>query len=108
SNALDQAAYERLMQGIAAEIIFTDPPYNVPIDGHVSGKGQVRHREFLMASGQMTPAQFTRFLATALELLVRYSAPGSLHYVCMDWPHQHELLTAALEVYSEPQSLCGC
>jgi DNA modification methylase len=105
-NALDQAAYDRLMQGIAAELVFTDPPYNVPIDGHVSGKGRVRHREFLMASGQMTPAQFIRFLATALELAVRHSAPGSLHYVCMDWRHQHELLTAALGIYAELKNLC--
>ncbi len=92
-NALDQPA-------------FTDPPYNVPIAGHVSGKGRMRHREFLMASGQLTPAQFTRFLATALELLVRYSAPGSLHYVCMDWRHQHELLTAGLGIYAELKNMC--
>jgi DNA modification methylase len=105
-NALDQAPYERLMQGAAATVVFTDPPYNVPIDGHVSGKGRVRHREFLMASGQMTAAQFTRFLATALELAVGYSAPGSLHYVCMDWRHQHELLTAALGIYAEFKNLC--
>jgi hypothetical protein len=105
-NALDQPAYDRLMQGAAAGVVFTDPPYNVPIAGHVSGKGRVRHREFLMASGQMTPAQFTRFLATALELLVRYSAPGSLHYVCMDWRHQHELSTAALGIYAELKNMC--
>jgi DNA modification methylase len=105
-NALDQAAYERLMQGAAAGLVFTDPPYNVPISGHVSGKGRVRHREFLMASGQLSPAQFTRFLATALDLLVRYSAPGSLHYVCMDWRHQHELLTAALGIYAEFKNMC--
>jgi DNA modification methylase len=59
-----------------------------------------------MASGEMTPAQFIRFLAVALELLVQHSAAGSLHYVCMDWRHQHELLTAALEVYSEFKNLC--
>ena len=105
-NALDQNSYDQLMQGAVADLVFTDPPYNVPIGGHVSGKGRVRHREFLMASGQMTPAQFTRFLATALEQLVRHSATGSLHYVCMDWRHQHELLTAALEVYSELKNLC--
>jgi DNA modification methylase len=105
-DALDRADYASLMQGAAARVVFTDPPYNVPIDGHVSGKGRVRHREFLMASGQMTPAQFTRFLATALELLVRHSAAGSLHYVCMDWRHQHELLTAALGVYAEVKNLC--
>ena len=105
-NALDRTSYGRLMQGAVADLVFTDPPYNVPILGHVSGKGRVRHREFLMASGQMTQAQFIRFLATALELLVQHSAAGSLHYVCMDWRHQHELLTAALEVYSEFKNLC--
>jgi DNA modification methylase len=54
----------------------------------------------------MTPAQFTRFLATVLELLVRYSALGSLHYVCMDWRHQHELLIAALGIYAELKNMC--
>jgi DNA modification methylase len=105
-NALDRTAYETLMQGTAARLVFTDPPYNVPIDGHVSGKGRVRHREFLMASGQMTSAQFTRFLGTALELAVQHSAPGSLHYICMDWRHQHEVLTAALGIYAEVKNLC--
>jgi DNA modification methylase len=105
-NALDQAPFEKLMQGAAAGLVFTDPPYNVPIAGHVSGKGRVRHREFVMASGQMSPAQFTRFLTTALELLVRYSSAGSLHYVCMDWRHQHELLTAALGIYPELKNMC--
>jgi DNA modification methylase len=105
-NALDHVSYERLMRGTAARLVFTDPPYNVPIDGHVSGKGRVRHREFLMASGQMISTQFTRFLTTALELAIRHSAPGSLHYVCMDWRHQHELLTAALGIYAELKNLC--
>ena len=105
-NALDQAGYERLMDRARARVVFTDPPYNVPIDGHVSGKGRVRHREFLMASGQMTSTQFTRFLASAFELAARHSTPGALHYVCMDWRHQHELLTAALGIYAEFKNLC--
>jgi DNA modification methylase len=105
-NALDQSAYDKLTHGAAAQAVFTDPPYNVPIHGHVSGKGRVRHREFVMGSGQMTPAQFTRFLTTALELLARYSAAGSLHYLFMDWRHQHELLTAALGIYAEFKNLC--
>lgn len=105
-NALDPAAYERLMKGASAKLVFTDPPYNVPIIGHVSGKGRVHHREFAMASGEMTSAQFVRFLATAVELLVRHSAPGSLHYVCMDWRHQYELLTAALGIYAELKNMC--
>jgi DNA modification methylase len=105
-NALDQLHYERLMQGASANVVFTDPPYNVPIAGHVSGKGRVRHREFAMASGEMTSTQFTRFLATALERLATHSAAGSLHYICMDWRHQYELLTAALGVYPELKNLC--
>src|SRR5439155_3015057 len=105
-NALDQAAYERLMDGAAAGLVFTDPPYNVPIAGHVSGKGRLRHREFIMASGQMPPAQFIRFLATALEQLAKHSDAGSLHYICIDWRHLHELLTAALGVYAEFKNLC--
>jgi DNA modification methylase len=105
-SALNEASYDKLMQGAAADLVFTDPPYNVPIGGHVSGKGRVRHREFVMASGQMTSVQFTRFLVTALELLAQHSVAGSLHFVCMDWRHQHQLLTAALGIYSEFKNLC--
>ena len=106
-DALVPASYEKLMQGLRADVVFTDPPYNLPIDGHVSGKGRVRHREFAMASGEMTALQFTQFLTTVLRLLVRHSADGSLHYICMDWRHLLELLTAADGVYSELKNLCA-
>jgi DNA modification methylase len=105
-SALDRSNYEMLMQGAVAQMVFTDPPYNVPISGHVSGKGRVRHRDFAMASGEMTPTQFTRFLATAFEQLAIHSAAGSLHYICIDWRHQYELLSAAQGVYSELKNLC--
>jgi DNA modification methylase len=106
-DALDPASYEALMQGVRADVVFTDPPYNLPIDGHVSGKGRVRYREFAMAAGEMTPDQFTQFLKKILRLLVRHSAPGSLHYICMDWRHLLELLTAAEGVYLELKNLCA-
>ena len=106
-DALDPASYEKLMQGLRADVVFTDPPYNVPIDEHVSGKGRVRHRDFAMASGEMTALQFTQFLTTVLRLLVRHSADGSLHYIFMDWRHLLELLTAADGVYSELKNLCA-
>jgi hypothetical protein len=54
-------------------MVFTDPPCNVPIDGNVGGLGAIRHREFAMASGEMTEAEFTAFLARALTLLARFS-----------------------------------
>src|SRR5580704_4888127 len=55
-------SYERLLQGELAQMVVTDPPYNVPIDGYAMGRGKVRHREFEMASGEMSEAEFTNFL----------------------------------------------
>src|SRR6202011_4881553 len=69
---------------------FTDPPYNVRIEGHASGLGAVHHRPFPMASGEMDGAQFTAFLGEAFRNLASFSSDGSLHYVCMDWRHVEE------------------
>jgi DNA modification methylase len=87
-------------------MVFSDPPYNVRIDGHVSGLGAVGHREFEMAAGEMTQAEFTLFLNHACSLLGRYSVDGSLHYICIDWRHMAELLAAAASVYSELKNVC--
>ncbi|MEM9797114.1 MAG: hypothetical protein AAF919_11525 [Pseudomonadota bacterium] len=65
-DARCRADLDRLMAGALANMIFTDPPYNVPIDGHVGGLEAVRHREFAMASGEMSPADFTTFLTETL------------------------------------------
>jgi DNA modification methylase len=105
-SALDARAYAALMGAERADLVFTDPPYNVPISGNVSGLGAVRHREFEMASGEMSEAEFTNFLTQALSLLARYSARGSLHFVCMDWRHMEELLVAGRAAYAELKNLC--
>jgi DNA modification methylase len=105
-NALDDADY-RLLMDRKAQAVFIDPPYNVPIDGHVSGKGSIRHREFAMASGEMDEQAFTAFLTQACGHLARYSANvGSLHYICIDWRHLPELLAATRRVYREQTNLC--
>ena len=65
-DARDEAAYRVLMADERAAAAFTDPPYNVKIDGHVSGLGELRHREFVMAAGEMNSSAFTEFLAQAL------------------------------------------
>ena len=49
-NALEGVSYLRVLNGETAGLVFTDPPYNVPIDGHVSGLGAVQHREFAATS----------------------------------------------------------
>ena len=105
-DALDADSYRLLMQRELAQVVFTDAPYNVPIDGHACGNGSIHHREFAMASGEMTPGQFTHFLATALHLLARHSTAGSIHFLCMDWRHQLELLTAGNQVYTELANVC--
>ena len=86
-DALDPAAYAALMRGKKADMVFTDPPYNVRIDGHATGLGANRHREFAMASGEMSYPEFQSFLLSACVLLARYSMDGSIHYICMDWRH---------------------
>lgn len=105
-SALDESAYAALMDGDRAHAVFSDPPYNVRIDGNVSGLGTVRHREFAMASGEMTQAEFTGFLTKAFSLFSRNSVDGSLHFVCMDWRHLSEMLAAGNATYTEFMNLC--
>ena len=105
-SALDAEAYAVLMNSKQASMIFTDPPYNVPIEGHASGLGSFHHKEFVMACGEMDPDTFTQFLTNALTNLAHHSAPGSLHYVCMDWRHIGELYAAGQTVYTELKNLC--
>jgi DNA modification methylase len=106
ASALDEAAYARLLGGKRAAMVFTDPPYNVPIGGHVGGLGAIQHREFAMASGEMSSPEFTTFLRTSLGLAARHSRDGALHFVCMDWRHMPELLAAGAEAYTELKNLC--
>lgn len=68
-DALDPAVVADLMDGAQARMVFTDPPYNVPIDGHVGGKGRIKHREFATASGEMSADQFNSFLTTSFANL---------------------------------------
>ena len=105
-NATEAKSFDHLLDFYAAQVIFTDPPYNVPIGGHVCGLGGVQHAEFAMAAGEMSEAEFTAFLKTVFGHLAEYSANGSIHFLCMDWRHMRELLTAAHGVYTELKNLC--
>jgi len=105
-NALDPDSFAGLMGEERAAMVFTDPPYNVPIDGHASGLGAIHHRPFPMASGEMDEAEFAAFLGQSCRNLAAFSADGSLHYVCMDWRHLGELLAAGREAYGELKNLC--
>jgi len=105
-NSLVDANYELLMEGSKADLVITDPPYNVVIDGHASGNGSVHHREFGMASGEMSSTEFTDFLRKAMVAARDHSADGSLAYYFMDWRHMTEILAAGQQVYTGLLNLC--
>lgn len=98
--------YLRLLDGEKAQMVFTDPPYNVPVDGHVSGLGKIKHREFAMAAGEMTEAEFADFLKTFFGELARHSVDGSIYYICMDWRHVGEIVAAGTEAFSQLKNIC--
>jgi hypothetical protein len=106
ANSLHEDSYKKLMAGRRADMVFADPPFNVPVDGNVCGKGSIHHREFEMASGEMSEAEFMAFLSTSFRLLAKYSSPGSVHFHCMDWRHVGELLAAGKQVYDSLLNLC--
>ena len=108
-DARDNTDYQRLLDGDKAEMVFTDPPYNIVIDGNVCGinpHSTIHHREFAMASGEMSPEAYAEFLNSALEQLVIHTTDGSIHYVCIDWRHIPEMMSAASVVYTELKNVC--
>ena len=105
-DARDPAAYNALLEDEKVDLIFTDPPYNVKIAGNVSGLGTVQHREFAMASGEMTRDAFTDFLTVTLGNGAARCASGAIAFVCMDWRHMRELLDAGETAFDELKNLC--
>jgi DNA modification methylase len=104
-DAQDPASFASLLAGERADMVFTDPPYNVKIDGNVCGLGSIRHREFAFASGEMSEQQFTRFLAVTLGNTAAVMGDGAIAFVCMDWRHMGELLQAGRTCFSELKNL---
>ncbi len=105
-DARHTETYRRLLGSDKADLVFTDPPYNVRVDGHVSGLGRIQHREFAMASGEMTDEEFVSFLLNVFQRIAEVSRDGALHYVCMDWRHLYQALSAGRAVYSSLLNLC--
>lgn len=97
-DARDRAALAALIDG-PADAAFLDPPYNCAVDGNAVGKG--RHKNFAMAVGEMTPAQFIAFLVASLGVCASVSRDGAVHFVCMDHHHVGELAAAGDAVYGE-------
>ena len=105
-SALEADGFNRLMKGELAAATITDPPFNVKVDGFVSGLGQDIHREFAMASGEMTSEEFENFLTTASRHVASHSKGGALVYMFMDWRHLPEALAACSATFAEYKNLC--
>src|SRR5262249_19800788 len=85
-DSRDAVFLERVIRGGARiDAAFLDPPYNVRIGGHAVAAGS--HREFAMASGEMSEVEFRGFLSETLGAAARVSRDGAVHFVCMDWRH---------------------
>ncbi len=104
-DASSEAAFDLLMKQECADVVFVDPADNVRVDGHVSGKGKVRHREFAQGSGELNRDEFIQFLTKTCGLLAKHSRNGAIHFVCTDWRHADELLAAGRDVYSELKNI---
>jgi DNA modification methylase len=105
-DALHAETYSHLLGTDKVQMMFADPPYNVPIQGHVSGLGKVKHGNFAMASGELSPAEFQSFLTTSLGHAAHSSVDGAIHFVCIDWRHQRELIAAGDHIYAKMLNLC--
>lgn len=105
-NALSDDSFHALLGHKRAQMVFSDPPFNVPINGHASGNGRIQHRDFPMAVGELDAAAFTSFLTRCCAHMAKFSIDGSIHFVCMDWRHVGELLEAGRLAYTELKNIC--
>jgi DNA modification methylase len=105
-DARDAAQVHAILGDERVDMVFTDPPYNVPVEGHVMGRGKVTHPDFAMAAGEMSPAEFIAFLREVLGNAAEVSRDGALHFVCMDWRHLADLIEAGKPLYGELKNVC--
>ena len=105
-DATQVETYQALLGNNRAQMVFSDPPYNVPISGNVAGHGKTQYREFAMASGEMSDTEFSAFLTSVFVLLTMHSVDGAIHFQCIDWRHIGQMLDAGKASYSELKNIC--
>jgi hypothetical protein len=93
-SATDLAFVSRVLGGKTANSSFIDPPYNIKVDGFITGKGRHRHREFVQGSGELSTDEYFALLKDSLLVLKGCCAPTALVYACIDWRHVMELTVA--------------
>lgn len=105
-DALDRAVHALLLGDAKVRMVFTDPPYNVPVQGHVRIGGASMHREFAMGVGEMSVAGFRAFLAQSLGTTLSQLLPGGVMMVCMDWRHVEDLIAVGKGLGLDLINLC--
>ena len=105
-DAQNSAVFSELLGGEEVKAVFTDPPYNVSVASHIGGLGRHKHREFVMASGEMSPELYSAFLKNTVENAVRSAIKGAVLFVCIDWRSSDTLKRAADAIGLEALNLC--
>ena len=102
-SATDPEVVRQLMQGDdPARLILTDEPYNVKISGHVTGG---THREFAMASGEMSNDEFLAFNVAWMEAAIPCLCDGGVFGTFIDWRGNPIVHAAATKLGLTPLNL---
>ncbi|WP_340318334.1 DNA modification methylase [Rhizorhabdus argentea] len=105
-DSLQADTYVGLMQGKLADMVMQDAPYNVSVKKHVGGLGKIQHREFAMASGELSKPKFAGFLSDQLTLAAEHCRPGAVLASFMDWRSIAPLIVAGEGIGLELINMC--
>jgi DNA modification methylase len=105
-DSREPQSYTTLTGGVQSGMAITDPPFNVKVRGHVSGRGKVKHDEFAFASGEMSDREFKEFLVTTISHMAAACVAGALIYVFQDWRHVRVLAEVGEELNLELRNIC--
>ena len=105
-DARKDGVHDRLLEDQKVGVIFTDPPYNVKIEGNVSGLGKVRYADFAMASTELSSEQYEEFLVDSFTPAAKRCRDGAIAFICIDWRHMNELNQAGMRVFDELKNVC--
>ena len=97
-DSRDAGDIKRLMAGARASAVFTDPPYNLRAR-EIGGRGKTQHQDFAFGAGEMSTRQFRQFLSVTLRNAIGVSAPGTVHYIFIDWKHIDDLIEVGRSLY---------
>ena len=96
--------FEKLIGCKKVRAVFTDPPFNLA-SRQIGGRGRIQHKDFAFAAGEMASGAYRLFLTETLGHGVRVSAPGAVHYICIDWRHIADLAEVADPLFEQMLNL---